>query len=65
MEKILQDLIELKKEEKEKLENIIDGFCARNHEEKHVEVLLFKYRVGWQKRIILHLDCIIYKYTKL
>lgn len=63
MEKILQDLIELKKEEEEKLENIIDGFCARNHEEKHTEVQLFKYRVIWQKRIILHLDCIIDKNT--
>ena len=64
MEKIIDDIKELKLQYEEELEGLILDFCNRESEETHANVILFKKKVNWCKMYIVELDNIINNNTK-
>jgi phosphopantothenate synthetase len=64
MEKIIEDIKELKLQYEEELEALIIEFCNSEFEETHANVILFKKKVNWCKIYIVELDNIIYNNTK-
>ena len=65
MEKIIEDIKELKLQYEEELEALILDFCNRETEETHANVLVYKRKVNWCKMFIVELDDIIHKNTQL
>ena len=59
MEKIIEDIKELKKQYEEELDGIILNFCNREFDENHANVILFKKKVNWYKIFIVELNNII------
>ena len=64
IEKIIEDIKELKKYYERDLIELIDEFIENNDEETHIDVILFKKRVVWSQSFISSLKEIINNNTK-